>query len=56
MTDCQSVVESSMLSFMMAFAEPLRRKSASLTLFMKASCRALPSGSTRTSWSDGKEE
>ena len=56
MTDCQSVVESSMFSFMMAFAEPLRRKSASLTLFIKASCRALPSASSWTSWSDGKVE
>lgn len=52
----QSMVESSLDSAMIPLAVPFRRKSASFTLLMKASCITFPSASNLTSCSSGQSE
>lgn len=52
-TAVHSRVESSKDKDMIPFAVPFLRKSASLTLLMKASCSTLSSPSSRTSCSSG---
>lgn len=52
-TAVHNCVESSLDSAIIPLAVPLRRKSASLTLLMNASCSTRPSASSRTSCSSG---
>ena len=55
-TACQSIVESSFDNAMIPLAVPFRRKSASLTQFINASCKTFPSASNLTSCSSGQSE
>lgn len=55
-TALQSVVESSFDNAIIPFAVPFLRKSASLTLFINASCITFSSGSNLTSCSSGQSE
>jgi len=55
LTLSQSADESAFDSVMIGFAVPERRKSASLTELVKASCMAMKSSSSATSWSSGHD-